>query len=198
MLERKEKRQAMENNLSPINMSGVFKPEICKNFKLITSRLFWNRNCFMFLIFFNVYLFFKRDREQEMGRERRGQRIQSRLCTDSIEPDVGPEFTNCEIMTRAKGRRSTNWPTQAPLETVFLIPFLKEFVLLLLKYSTSFIKNKIYRGTWVPQSVERPTSAQVMISQFVDSSPVSGPVLTAESLKSASDSGSPSLSALPC
>ena len=47
------------------------------------------------------------------------------------------------------------------------------------------------------QSVERPTSAQVMISRFVGSSPVSGSVLTARSLEPASDSVSPSLSAPP-
>ena len=45
------------------------------------------------------------------------------------------------------------------------------------------------------QSVKRPTSAQVMLSQFVSSGPVSGSVLTAQSLEPASDSGSPSLSA---
>ena len=49
-------------------------------------------------------------------------------------------------------------------------------------------------GTWVAQSVERPTSAQVMISRFVSSSPASGSVLTAQSLEPASDSVSPSLS----
>ena len=47
------------------------------------------------------------------------------------------------------------------------------------------------------QSVERPTSAQVMISRFVSSSPASGSVLTARSLEPASDSVSPSLSAPP-
>ena len=35
------------------------------------------------------------------------------------------------------------------------------------------------RGAWVAQSVERPTSAQVMISRSVSSSPASGSVLTA-------------------
>ena len=45
------------------------------------------------------------------------------------------------------------------------------------------------------QSVKRPTSAQVMISPFVSSSPASGSVLTARSLEPASDSVSPSLSA---
>ena len=52
-------------------------------------------------------------------------------------------------------------------------------------------------GTWVAQSVERPASAQVMISRFVGSSPMSGSVLTAQSLEPASDSVFPSLSAQP-
>ena len=47
------------------------------------------------------------------------------------------------------------------------------------------------------QSVQlkRPTSAQVMISQFMGLSPAWGSVLTAQSLEPASDSVSPSLSA---
>ena len=47
------------------------------------------------------------------------------------------------------------------------------------------------------QSVKRPTSAQVVISQSVSSSPVSGSVLTAQSLGPVSDSVSPSLSDPP-
>ena len=54
-----------------------------------------------------------------------------------------------------------------------------------------------FRGAWVAQSVKRPTSAQVMISQLVDSSPASGSVLAAWSLEPALDSVSPSLSAPP-
>ena len=59
--------------------------------------------------------------------------------------------------------------------------------------------NWSYRGAWVAQSVERPTSAQVTISRFVGSSPApaSGSVLTAQSLEPVSDSVSPSLSASP-
>ena len=52
------------------------------------------------------------------------------------------------------------------------------------------------RGTWVSQLVKRPTSAQIMISWFVGSSPTSGSscsVLTAWSLDPASDSVSPFL-----
>ena len=52
-------------------------------------------------------------------------------------------------------------------------------------------------GNWVAQAVERPTSAQIMISQSVSSSPASGSVLTAQSLEPPSDSVSPSLSAPP-
>ena len=54
-----------------------------------------------------------------------------------------------------------------------------------------------YWGAWGAQSIERLTSAQVMISQFMGSSPASGSLLTARSLEPASGSGSPSLSAPP-
>ena len=47
------------------------------------------------------------------------------------------------------------------------------------------------------QSVKRPTSTQVMISESVSLSPLSGSVLTAQSLKPVSDSVSPSLSDPP-
>ena len=54
------------------------------------------------------------------------------------------------------------------------------------------------RGTWVAQSVKRPTSAQVMISEFVGSSPVSGSVLQLRAWKEpALDAVSPSLSDPP-
>ena len=46
-------------------------------------------------------------------------------------------------------------------------------------------------------SVERPTSAQVVILQITGSSPALGSVLTARRLKPASDSVSPSLSDPP-
>ena len=53
------------------------------------------------------------------------------------------------------------------------------------------------RGAWVAQSVEHLTSAQVMIPQFMGSSPASGSVLTAQSLEPALNSVSPSVSAPP-
>ena len=51
--------------------------------------------------------------------------------------------------------------------------------------------------TWGAQPVEHLSSALVMISQFVGSSPASGSVLTAQSLEPAWDSVSPSVSASP-
>ena len=60
----------------------------------------------------------------------------------------------------------------------------------------SVLIDKI-RGTCVAQLVKWPTWAQVMILWFVSLSPSSGSVLTAQSLVFASDSLSPSLSALP-
>ena len=49
-------------------------------------------------------------------------------------------------------------------------------------------------GAWVAQSVEHLTSAQVMVSRFMGSSPTSGSVPTAWSLEPVSDSVSSSLS----
>ena len=63
------------------------------------------------------------------------------------------------------------------------------------KINKHFLKD--FGGDWVAQSVGCPTSAQVVIWWFMGSSPVSGSVLTTQSLKSASDSVSPSLSAPP-
>ena len=56
------------------------------------------------------------------------------------------------------------------------------------------VKKKKTRGTWVAQSVNRPTSAQVMISQFVSSSRAWCYVLTARTLEPTSDSMSPPFS----
>ena len=60
-----------------------------------------------------------------------------------------------------------------------------------------FKKDSLFGGTWVAQSAKRLTSAQIMISPSVSSSPASGSMLTAQSLEPAVDSVSPSLSSLP-
>ena len=49
-------------------------------------------------------------------------------------------------------------------------------------------KAEVHRGTWVAQSIKRPTLVPVMISWFMGSSPASGSVLTTRSLEPASDS----------
>ena len=59
------------------------------------------------------------------------------------------------------------------------------------------VSRRGFRGAWVAQSVERPTSAQVTISRSVSSSPESGSGLMAQSLEPASSSVSPSLSTPP-
>ena len=61
----------------------------------------------------------------------------------------------------------------------------------------SSVQSSSRRGAWVAQSVKRPTSAPVMISRSVSSSPALGSVLTVQSLEPVSDSVSPSLSAPP-
>ena len=57
--------------------------------------------------------------------------------------------------------------------------------------------KELIQGSWVAQSVKRPTSAQVMISQFMGGSLTLGSVLTAQSLEPVSDSVPPSCSAPP-
>ena len=73
------------------------------------------------------------------------------------------------------------------------LPHPTHTVSLSLKNKQAFKKHK--RGTWVAQSVKRPTSAQIMTSRFMSLSPALGSVLTAQSLEPASDSVSSSLSA---
>ena len=62
---------------------------------------------------------------------------------------------------------------------------------------SSFILKLDFRGAWVAQSVKQLTSAQVMISQSVSSSPTLGSVLAAWSLEPTWGSVSPCLSAFP-
>ena len=54
------------------------------------------------------------------GAERGGQKIRIRLRADSSKPDVGLELRNCENMTWAEVRHSSDWATQVPLKYIFL------------------------------------------------------------------------------
>ena len=51
--------------------------------------------------------FWERQHEQKRVRERGGQRVQSRLCSDISKPDVGLKLRNHEIMTWAEVGCST-------------------------------------------------------------------------------------------
>ena len=96
--------------------------------------------------FFNVYFFiFARERERASehyggGAEIGGQRIWSLFRADSTEPDAGLELTNCEIVTWAEVRRSTDWATQAPqiLAPWANILILALFVVVILFFNTIF------------------------------------------------------------
>ena len=66
-----------------------------------------------------------------------------------------------------------------------------------LNYLVIVLLEQASWGAWAARSVKRPTSAHVMISRSMSSSPASGSVLTAQSLEPVSDSVSPSLSAPP-
>ena len=64
-----------------------------------------------------LFIFERRERDSVHGRgaERKGKRVQSRICADSRGPDVELEPMNHEIMTQAKVRCLTDRATQAPL-----------------------------------------------------------------------------------
>ena len=56
----------------------------------------------MFVLFYLLCLFIFERRRESVSKgeaEREGDRIQSRLCADSIEPDVRLKLTRHEIMT---------------------------------------------------------------------------------------------------
>ena len=95
------------------------------------------------------------------------------------------------------------YPANVPLAVYVVYQYVISLSLSMPRLCNPSFQNKqklkavMFRGAWVAQSVKWPTSAQVMISRSVSSSPASGSVLTAQSLEPVSDSVSPSLSALP-
>ena len=76
---------------------------------------------FIFLMFLYFIIYFEREREQGRGRERGRERIPSRLCTVSTEPDVGSNSQTVRSWREPKSRvqRLTNWATQVPLNKYF-------------------------------------------------------------------------------
>ena len=74
--------------------------------------------CLFLIYFFNIYSLSERHSVSRARAEREGDtesEAGSRLRAVSTEPDVGLEFTTCEIMTWAEVGHSTNWATQRPL-----------------------------------------------------------------------------------
>ena len=51
-----------------------------------------------------MFVYFEREHEQGRGSEKGRERIPSRLCAASTEPDIGLELKNCEIMTWAENK----------------------------------------------------------------------------------------------
>ena len=91
--------------------------------------------------FLKVHLFILKEGDRQRDREKRRERIPSRFCTVSVEPDMGLKLTNHEPMTWAeiKGRR-LNWLTHlgAPphAATITPAPTLPPFLLYLHVSST--------------------------------------------------------------
>ena len=77
----------------------VSKGEICTMVQLFPNMIDCTGINSHFLSFFlSLFIYFERERES-MSREGQKDRISSRLCTVSTEPDAGLELTNWEIMT---------------------------------------------------------------------------------------------------
>ena len=104
----------------------LFAPTSSSGHQWILNYLLSANQLSLFFFFFLIFIFERareRERERErtprkggggMCRERGGQRIWSRLCTDSSKPGVGLKLTNLEIVTWAEVGRIAPWATQAP------------------------------------------------------------------------------------
>ena len=88
-----------------------------KNEIILTQQVKWSSWLYYLIyifelnisIFLSLFIYFERETEctSERGAEREGERILSRLCSVSSEPDVGLRFTNHEIMNPAENKSQT-------------------------------------------------------------------------------------------
>ena len=104
---------------------------------------------------------------------------------------VGSSPTSGSVLTAQSldpASDSVSSPLSAPSPT-------RSVPLSLSLLSSLSLKMNKHWGAWVAQSAKHSTLAQVPITRFVGSSPMSGSVLTAQSLEPVSDSVFPSLSA---
>ena len=114
-----------EPTSDPLSTSLAAPPLLILSLKINLKKILHFYCCLHFyvcVIFCNIYLR-EREREAERGR----QRIQSGLCADSREPDVGLKLMNCEIMTRAEVGQLTDGATQASHVPPSLMPFCRGF-----------------------------------------------------------------------
>ena len=115
------------------------------------------------------------------------------LCVEGGTLTVGeaspPEWSSVKAGTRPAFRISA-LPSRTCSQQMISVSsgtLLSKFWLLI-QASKPLLGDRIritraqFWGTWVAQSVKRPTSAQVTISRSVSSSPASGSVLMAQSL----------------
>ena len=60
------------------------------------------------LFFFSLFIYFERKREMEEQKERGRERIPSRLCAVSADPDTGVNLTTMRLEPKSKARHLTN------------------------------------------------------------------------------------------
>ena len=113
---------------------------------------------------------------QKKKRERKGQKTYDEIMTGNL-PKLGKE-TDIHIQETQKSPKKMTLNKSTRRHTIIKM-------------------SKVKWGTQMAQLVKCPTSAQVVISQLVSSSPTSGSVLTTQSLEPAPGSVFPSLSAPP-
>ena len=86
---------------------------------ILMAAIYWG--LIIYQTFSHVFFLWKRKKErswmskQREGRQRGRQRLWNRLCTSSAKANVELEPTNCEIMTWAEVRHTTDQAPQAPL-----------------------------------------------------------------------------------
>ena len=90
-----------------------------------------------------------------MGRKRERERIPRRLCAVSSEPNIS-NMTGVKVKSWMLNQVS--YPGAPNLNSI--------------------LNAESPGGIWVTQLIEHPTSAQVMISQFMSLSPPSGSLLS--------------------
>ena len=128
--------------------------------------------------------------QRKGDRESQAVSIQS---AQSLEPGSSSRTVRSWPEPKSTVRCLTDWATQAPIQCHFssvivcvclfpaLYPFTDVFFLSLSQHHTVLIIITL-RATWVALSIEHPTLAQVMISQFLSWNPTSGSLLSAQSL----------------